>query len=169
MGFDVKTKVVCLILNKSVVGLLMSWIQMLYSRRHDSTHPELQNMAHWVIKNESDNVSFSNMTTMMHQAIDLSVLGQNAADLSQAPMRKDVSSFLEFAIQKTEKMLDEQETRRKEAAELFSIADASVEAKLVADFQNKVMKAHEQSKLVKDDSEQNVEHKHMSSDQENDE
>ncbi|KAH0788063.1 hypothetical protein GPJ56_008045 [Histomonas meleagridis] len=135
---------------------------------HDVTLLELRNIAHWVIKNESDNVSFTNMTTMMHQAIDLSVLGQNAQNLSHTSMRKDVNDFMELAIQKTDQMIGDQEVARGELSELFSISESSMEAKLIADFQNKVMRAHEQSKVVRDDSEQVSEPK-QSSEQENDE
>lgn len=107
---------------------------------------ELKDMANWIIKNESENLSFDNMTMMMQQAIDLSTLSQNVGLLNNGMNSKQEKEFTEESLKITNEMLNRQERSTKEVANLFSLTDSSIEAKFMADFQNKIMKAYSQKK-----------------------
>ena len=50
---------------------------------HDISLDEVQRMALWILRNESDQVSYTKMPEFMQQAIDLSVMAQNVDKLSE--------------------------------------------------------------------------------------
>lgn len=73
---------------------------------HDISTQELQRMALWIIRNESDQISYTKMPEFMQMAIDLSVMTQNINKMSET-LTKDskLSAVIRQEINESEEKL----------------------------------------------------------------
>lgn len=110
---------------------------------HDTERDELLQMAKWVINNEADGVLFSTISSMMQQAIDLSVLPQHTMRMESGTAEpKSFSSFIEKSLCSAEKMTSTMAASRREAGELTMAAINGAQDKIVAEFQRKVVETY---------------------------
>ena len=121
---------------------------------HDTETHELRSMASWVIKNSRDGVNFSHFSTMMQQAIDLSVFAQHINLLNHDQnSSKSLREFSQNGISQTQKIQKQQNELLTEAGTLLNYATESIDRMNISDFQAKVLKYHLQYQAETPDKE----------------
>ena len=117
---------------------------------HDIDIEELKSMARWIIRNENDGVTFSHFSTLMQQAIDMSVLAQYAADIgpeSDSESRERLNQLSDQALSITIDMENQSSYSLHEAGLLLSAANEISERKPISEFQSKVLHLHTESQM----------------------
>lgn len=117
---------------------------------HDIDLEELKSMARWIIRNENDGVTFAHFSSLMQQAIDMSVLAQYAPQIgpeSDSETREHLDQLSDQALSATMDMEKQSSFALHEAGLLLRAANEVCERKPIADFQSKVLHSHIESQM----------------------
>lgn len=108
---------------------------------NNASHLELQSIAKWIERNEHDNINFERICVFMQQAIDLSVLAQNATRMiPQTPENYPLSRMMKDVSISTKEMLKDGTELQTNAAKLNEITVNAIDAKYRTEFQERVIK-----------------------------
>lgn len=123
---------------------------------YDAEIEELRRMSKWILRNESDDVSFDHMSVLMQQAIDLSVLAQCTEKFSQkSSMSERLDQLSSAGIEATKEMIGIEAEAQQDAAELQLAAQDANERRTMDEFQMRVLRSIYEAKVASEMREQN--------------